>query len=170
MVLPPAHQSFEALPSHMSPVDSLAAKKLAKWNLILAKIGPDRANAHQWDWEANNYLPRYEYQPIDSITDIWDEWASGLNGFMSIRDMTEMWGARWRRNIPSKKAEHSRRNAVVELVVELLKRPRWTIALIRRFLRDRYEDTYKPRAFCDYLKSGSRSGFQSVLVAGGSYA
>lgn len=166
----PPFQNFEAPPpSIIQCTDPLAAAQRAEWSQITSKYGLSFANAHQWDWEDGSFLPQYDYQPVNCITDIWREWTTGLNGYMPVRDLTEAWSAKWRRNIPSKKNEHRRRMFVIDLVTELLKRPRWDISLALRFLKERCEGIYRPRAFSDYLLKSSRAGFQAVLVAAQSF-
>jgi hypothetical protein len=155
-------------PSAAQHVDAITESKHLKWAAITQKFN-QQAGTHEWDWEDGDYLPRYEYQPITCITDVWTEWASGLNGYIPVRDLTERWGARWRRNLPRRKTEGVRRKAIVDLVGELLKRPHWDVALVLRFLKDKYEPTFKPRAFSEHLTKNQRSGFHAVLQAAQSY-
>jgi hypothetical protein len=51
---------------------------------------------------------------------------------------------------------------VVNLVMELSKKPQWGVNLALRFIVDKYEAIYKPRAFCDYL---TRNRVQVMNVA-----
>lgn len=149
--------------------DVLMAAKQLKWTALLEQFGATHVNNHDWDWEDGDFLPRYEYQSVSRITDIWVEWASGLNGFIPVRDLTEKWGPKWRRNLPRKKTESARRKAVVDLINELVKKTRWEVPLALRYLQERYEPLYKPRPFCEYLTKDNRAGFQAVLLAAQSF-
>ena len=45
-------------------------------------------------------------------------------------------------------------------------RPNWDVRLALRFLREKYEVSYSPRKFCDWLKPDN---VQVVLTAAGMY-
>ncbi|KAJ7927222.1 hypothetical protein B0H13DRAFT_2312828 [Mycena leptocephala] len=80
---------------------------------------------HEWEWvtlgkDSNSYLPFYAFQEMDTVTAIWVEWASGLNGFWAVRDLEENWGAKWRRNNQGQKTEMGRRKKVIQLVMGML--------------------------------------------------
>jgi hypothetical protein len=93
---------------------------------------------------------------VTTISDIWIEWAEGVDGFLPVRDLTERWGARWRRNDAGQRTEASRHRKVVDLVNELSLKHLWNVNLALRFLQDRYEPRYKARSFCDYLTKENR--------------
>ncbi|KAJ7668209.1 hypothetical protein B0H17DRAFT_1142560 [Mycena rosella] len=93
--------------------------QLAVWN---GKFDDARLRKHQWEW------------PTSTITAIWDEWASGLNGFLAVRDLEERWGARWRRNNSGQKTEMGRRKKVIQLIEKLAAKPNWNLALALRFI------------------------------------
>jgi hypothetical protein len=82
---------------------------------------------------------------------VWTEWPSGLDGHLPVRELEERWGPKWRRNVTGQRTENGRRKKIVDLVVLLSKQQRWDVALALQFLREKYELTYKPRAFADYL-------------------
>jgi Transcriptional activator of glycolytic enzymes len=146
-----------------------AQAQQAAWLALLTKFGTQQVLKHQWEWSAGGYLPYYRYQPVSQICDIWTEWAEGLNGYLSVRQLTENWGARWRRNEGGQKTEGARRKKVVDLVMELSARPRWNAALALRFLAEKYEAKFKARSFCDYLQKNGGSGYQEVARAALSY-
>ena len=90
--------------------------------MLIQALGESRLRKHPaWDWTGDNWLPHYSYQPVTQISEIWDEWSTGLNGFLSTRELEERWGAKWRRNNPGLKTENGRRKKVIQLVEELSK-------------------------------------------------
>jgi hypothetical protein len=144
-----------------------------KWAALLVKYGREKLDAHEWEWRNGDWLPRYRYQPVDAITDIWTEYVDGLNGCLSTRELKDRWGAKWRRNEGGLKTEAARRTKVVALVERLSAKPNWNVPLALRFLVEKYETSPafvgKVRAFCDYLQKGGGAGFQAVLGAAARY-
>jgi hypothetical protein len=152
------------------------------------KYGDTRLRRHRWEWlssgsKANSYLPYYEYQPASRITDIWEEWTTGLNGFLSTRELEEGWGPSWRRNQRPLKTERSRRKKVVDLILKLESKRNWTTDLALRFTRERYEMARDSngkllyptaRSFADYLQkkaeAGKLNGWAEVLFESNSYS
>jgi hypothetical protein len=143
--------------------------KEEKWAQLTARFDESRLRQHVWEWVSKDkdWLPVYKYQPVTTISDIWVEWAEGVGGFLSVRDLTECWGARWRRNDAGQRTESSRRKKVIDLVTELSSKHLWDVNLALRFLHDLYEPTYKARSFCDYLTKENR---KAVLCAAISYS
>lgn len=136
--------------------------QLTRWNRLLEKYGEARVHKHQWEWIHGEFLPFYLYQPVDCITGYWTEWADGIGGCLSTRELTEVWGAKWRRNNGGQRTECGRRKKVVDLVIALAARPNWDTHLALRFLSEKYEMLYTPRKFCDWLNADH---VQAVLVA-----
>ncbi|KAF8195181.1 hypothetical protein K438DRAFT_2126985 [Mycena galopus ATCC 62051] len=102
------------------------ATQLDAWNKLAARFGGERLRRHQWEWitigkDANSYMEFYTFQHVSKITDIWTEWASGLNGFLAIRDMEETWVARWRRDNSGLKTEMRRRKKMIRWLTKLLR-------------------------------------------------
>jgi hypothetical protein len=123
-----------------------------------------------WSWEGEKWLPRYTYQTVQKISDIWEEWSYGLNGYLSTRELEEGWGAKWRRNNSGLKTENGRRKKVVQLITDLSQKQGWNTQLALRFLQDRYEGSFKtPRKFCEYLQAKSNAGYHDVLHAADTY-
>jgi Transcriptional activator of glycolytic enzymes len=141
------------------------------WQALIQVYGEPKLQKHPaWEWTGDNWLPRYSYQPVTQLSEIWDEWSTGLNGFLSTRELEEGWGAKWRRNNPGLKTENGRRKKVVQLVEELSRKPGWSIKLALRFLQDKYEGTFKsPRKFCEYLQARKNVGYHEVLAAANMY-
>jgi hypothetical protein len=58
----------------------------------------------------NHYIPIYFYQYlyllVHTISKVWTEWSSGLNGHLPVRELEDRWGPRWRRNVPSQRTEN----------------------------------------------------------------
>jgi Transcriptional activator of glycolytic enzymes len=140
-----------------------------KWALLVAKFSDSQLRRHQWEWTGGDWLPYYRYKPVAQISDIWLEWSDGVEGFLSVRALTEGWGARWRRNDAAMKTEASRRKKVVDLITQLCGKPRWDVQLALRFLVERYEPRYKARAFCEYLQKNKGAGCEEVMAAAASY-
>jgi hypothetical protein len=63
----------------------------------------------------------------------------------------------------------ARCKVIVDLVSELLKKPNWDLPLTLRFLQQKYEPSFKARAFSEFLTKGNHAGFQEVLKAAMSY-
>ena len=126
-------------------------------------------SSHEWDWEDGDYLPHYEYQPVSHITDVWTEWASGLNGYIPVQDLMERWGPKWRRNVAHRKMESAHHKVIVDLICELSKKLNWDLPLALHFLQQKYELTFKACAFSKFLTKGNHIGFQEVLKAAKGY-
>jgi hypothetical protein len=129
-------------------LSSLEEERVRQIDLIKAlsdKYGVERISKHQFEWARyatgpvkEEWLPFYTYRKGISIREIWEEWADGLDGHLSVRQLTEGWGARWRRNVQGQKTEASRRKHITELITKLSQKPNWTTALALRFLEDEY--------------------------------
>ena len=143
----------------------------SSWDLLVARFGEFKLRNHTPEWveSATTWLPFYRFQPAMKIIDIWKEYDEGVGGFLSVRDLNAMWGAKWRRNIAGLKTEAARRNKVVELVEKLAKQPHWDVAHALRFIQDRYQGKMTPRAFCDFLQANRGAGIISALHSAESY-
>jgi hypothetical protein len=160
------------LSSTGSAMDLGLSDRQQQWDALTDRFSIERLQAHGWEWVSGEFLPIYAFQPITRITEIWDEHAAGLNGFLAVRDLDERWQARWRRNVNTLRMENCRRKKVVTLVETLARKPNWSVNLALRFLRDKYEthpDLKKPRMFCEYLQKGGGSGMKNVLVVAQNY-
>lgn len=143
-----------------------------QWTSLVDRFGVERLLKHGWEWVSGNYLPLYTFQPVTRITEVWDEYVAGLNGFLAVRDLDERWQARWRRNISTLRTENCRRKKITALVETLARKPNWSVNLALRFLREKYEthpDLKKPRTFCEYLQKGGGTGTKDVLAAAANY-
>jgi hypothetical protein len=138
------------------------AAQLVKWDALIEKYGDARVQKHQWEWVKGDFVPYYIYPSVSQITEYWAEWADGIGGFLSTRELTEAWGAKWRRNNGGQRTECGRRKKVTDLVTMLAGRPNWSVNLALRFVSDKYEPLYTPRKFCDWLTA---QNVQSVFVA-----
>ena len=145
--------------------------KAQKWALMVEKYGDARLRKHLWDFVDNEYLPHYNFHPLVRIADIWAEWTDGIDGYMSVRQLDEGWGARWRRNVGAKKTEYGRRKKIVDLVVWLVaNKPRWDTDLALRFLTEQFQPRFKTaRSFSDYLTPDNGPGYTEVRNAAATY-
>ena len=139
-----------------------------QWNALTARFREDWLWRHEWEWVSNDLLPFYSFQPVSSITEIWEEHTKGLNGYLAVHDLDEQWGPCWRRNRNGLRTENCCRKKIVTLVEQLLKKKNWNVALTLQFLREKYESHLtltKPRAFCNYLQKSSGVGMAEVVAA-----
>lgn len=155
-------------PSSLTDTVPSSVSQLAAWSLLALQYSEARLRRHQWEWieKTNTFLPHYAFQPVKKITDIWTEWASGLNGFLSVRELTEGWNAKWKRDLRAIKSEWGRRSKVIGLVEKLAAKPNWNLELALQFIRDVYEtDSSFPtvRSFCDYLQSSKANNADTVF-------
>lgn len=143
-----------------------------QWTSLVDRFGVEQLLKHSWEWVSGDYLPLYTFQPVNRITEVWDEHAAGLNGFLAVRDLDERWQARWRRNINTLRTENCRQKKITALVETLARKPNWNVNLALRFLCERYEthpDLKKPCVFCEYLQKRGGSGNKEVLAAAANY-
>ena len=162
----PPLSNFTSHPTPQQPPkyqgQPMTPAQLTKWNYLTGKYGEGRVHKHSWEWIHGDFLPVYVYQSVNVITDYWTEWTEGMGGYLSTRELTEAWGAKWRRNNGGQRTECGRRKKVIDLVMELSTRSGWNVQLALRFLTDKYGELYTPRKFCDWLKP---ENVQVVLVA-----
>ncbi|GBE83165.1 hypothetical protein SCP_0502120 [Sparassis crispa] len=94
---------------------------------------------------------------------VWkQEWTDGLGGHISVRELTEKWGNCWRLNDAGLKTEGGHRKKIIDLITELLQKPRWSIQLVLRFFNEKYGH-YRVRSFADYLTKHGGAGRREVL-------
>lgn len=140
------------------------------WDELTTRFKEERLRRHTWEWVSGGLLPFYTFQPVSRITDIWEEHANGLNGYMAVRDLDEHWGARWRRNRDGQRTENCRRKKVVHLIERLALKTNWGVKLALRFVREKYEaNGTTPRAFCTYLQKNSGAGIEEVMAMSNSF-
>ncbi|PPQ70700.1 hypothetical protein CVT25_010617 [Psilocybe cyanescens] len=135
---------------------------------LIIKFGSEQISCHQFEWiksktnsVSDEWLPFYKYDlNVRTLVDIWNEYTEGLHGNLSVRQLTERWGARWRRNNQGQKTEATRRKIITTLITKLSQKPNWTVDLALRFLNERYpipSSTPKylnnPRAFITHLQN-----------------
>lgn len=130
-----------------------------------SRYGEVRFRKHAPKWVDGDWLPHYQYLSADAIWDYWLEWKEGVDGFISVEELTTTWGAKWRRNMPPLKTENTRRMKVINLILELSNRPRWNVNLVRRFITEKYASQFRARAFADYLKTNRAA----VVAAAAAY-
>lgn len=168
---PSPHTNFTNISAEQQPCpkyqgQAMTPIQLSKWNSLIVKYGEARVYKHSWEWTHGDFLPFYVYQSVDRVTDYWTEWTEGIEGYLPTRELTEVWGAKWRRNNGGQRTECGRRKRVIDLMTTLSARPNWNINLAIRFLSEKYEKAYTPRKFCDWLKP---ENVQAVLVAAVTY-
>jgi hypothetical protein len=129
------------------------------------RYGIARFQKHSPEWLGGDWVPHYKYASADAIWDYWVEWKEGVNGFLVVEELTTTWGAKWRRNNSALKSENTRRMRVINLILELSKKPNWSIKLVQRFITEKYASYFRARAFADFLGK-SRA---AVITAANSY-
>jgi hypothetical protein len=135
---------------------------------MAAKYDDARLQKHVWDFVDNEFLPHYNFRPqVARIAEVWTEWTVGIDGYMSVRELDEGWGARWRRNVGAKKTEYGRRKKIIDLVLWLVaNKPRWDADLALHFLTDQFQPHFKSaRSFSDYLTPDNGPGYTEVRNA-----
>jgi hypothetical protein len=162
------------------------SKQLAAITDLEAKYSVEGMSHHQFEWSRSTseghedeWLPIYMYwRPLSkntspSVEEIWREWAFGLDGCLSVSELTAGWGARWRRNNSASKTEATRRKKIIALIETLAKKPNWNSELALRFLKDRYPIPTRTvshlkttRAFIDHLQ---KNGMEEILSNSSSY-
>jgi len=100
--LPPA----SVTPSQTSSADLNARQQ--KWDALTGQFDTKQLQRHSWEWVSEEFLPVYTFQPVTHITEIWDEHAAGLNGFLAVHDFDKHWQAHWRQNINTLRTENCR--------------------------------------------------------------
>lgn len=145
--------------------------KATKWNEMVVKYGDARLRNHLWDFTDGEFLPHYSFRPLIQISEVWTEWTEGIDGCLSLRELEEGWGARWRRNVGAKKTEYGRRKKIADLVGWLVtNKPRWNTRLAIQFLTDRFQPRFKSaRRFSDFLTRENGAGLTEVKNAAQSY-
>ena len=132
----------------------------------MAKFGYHRLMKHKWEWVDGDYLPFYEFKCKPTILQVWTEWAEGWDGHLSVCELTEHWGASWRRNIGGKKTEFGRRKKVVDLIETLAKRTRWNLSRALRFIEDNYSGRFdSARKFHQFLSQGGEAEVLATATA-----
>jgi Transcriptional activator of glycolytic enzymes len=171
---PAAVDPYQALlPSPLTPNQPATTLSRAEtpdvtaWKVLIHRFGEPRIRKHQWEWvtSSQSWLPHYRFKAVQKITHIWTEYSDGLDGCLSVRELNVTWGPKWKRNIAGLKSEATRRKKLVDLIEKLATKHRWDTKLALRFVRERYEAKYTPRAFCDYL----HKSLSDVLKAAESY-
>jgi len=76
-----------------------------------------------------------------------------MGGFLPTRELTEVWGAKWRRNNGGQRTECGRRKRVVDLTMALSSQLNWDIKLVLQFLGEKYEPLFTSKKFSDWLIS-----------------
>ncbi|KAK7028398.1 hypothetical protein R3P38DRAFT_923774 [Favolaschia claudopus] len=156
---PPTTISSSFLDPPITTTSGHTATQISAWNTLAIKYSDQRLRRHQWDWveKTNSFLPRYTFQRVLKITDIWTEWIEGIGGFLSIRDLNNTWAARWRTGTQTLKNEYGRRKKVIDLINRLAEKPNWNVELALRFIREVYEQDTKTFPTIDHVLSSDET-------------
>jgi hypothetical protein len=75
LLFTPSTPSAAILTSTTRTGSSFSVAQTAAWNLLALRYTDARLRRHQWDWveKTNSFLPKYTFQPVPRITDIWTE-------------------------------------------------------------------------------------------------
>ncbi|KAK6984724.1 hypothetical protein R3P38DRAFT_3451992 [Favolaschia claudopus] len=108
------HTPVLPLPSTTPPLSTLTpGSPEERQQFYFQRYGAEHFRKHSPEWVDGNWLPRYKYSSVDVIWEYWVEWKEGVDGFISVEELTTTWGAKWRRNIPALKNENTRRMRVI---------------------------------------------------------
>lgn len=147
---------------------SLRDQQLIGIRELIKKFGSNKISKHQFEWVSSykttipdGWLPIYKYNTnVKTIRDIWTEFADGVDGQFSVRQLEDNWGARWRRNVHGQKTEATRRNVITNIITSLAQKPRWTVQLALEYLDYQYPiqpngpvHLRSPRSFITYLQN-----------------
>ncbi|KAJ8456623.1 hypothetical protein ONZ45_g18649 [Pleurotus djamor] len=147
-----------------------------------SKLPVERLCRHIFRWvrkpKNSEWLPQYKWwipeKPNTSPTvrDIWTEYADGMDGQLSIRQLNSVWMARWKGNEGKMKAQGSRRQKVINLIEALVAENTWESTRALAFLEDQYpiptheiEYLKTTRAFIDALQKTGGTLFQDIITA-----
>ncbi|KAI3998399.1 hypothetical protein EV122DRAFT_256823 [Schizophyllum commune] len=92
------------------------------------QFSAERVRRHIWTWVVSNsrkypdgWVPHYEFKNIQrlDIHGVWSEFASRLDGMLSVRELEETWGTRRRAGNRTVSTERSRRGKIYDLVHHL---------------------------------------------------
>ncbi|KAJ3492579.1 hypothetical protein NLJ89_g11203 [Agrocybe chaxingu] len=127
-----------------------------------AKVDPAKLKNHMFEWcpKRDEWLPLFTdfWKPskagAPTPLQIWKEHTEGMDGFMSIEQLTEHWGARWKRNEARLRTESARRGRVVELIKKLSSQPNWNVEKAR---------------FIEYLQKKGAGNIDLIINASSTY-
>ncbi|KAJ8488942.1 hypothetical protein ONZ45_g13777 [Pleurotus djamor] len=159
------------------------ARQLDHIEELEKKFSPERLRHHEFEWvfKTRQWLPKYTWwtpaKSYPTVRQIWEEYAEGKDGQLSVRALTEGWGPDWKRGIRSIKSESSRRKKITDLVEALIeKHKKWSTSLALRFLEEKYpipkaDIPYlkTTRTFIEHLQKPDRTLFNEILTASDVY-
>jgi len=120
---------------------------------------------HEWEYIHDMWVPKYEFQSLRSLEDVWPEWACGLNGFLLVCVLQEKFcKPAWHRSVHSVLTEAGWHQKVVVLIERLAAKPQWNVSTALDFLIRSYGATYTLRSFAKFLEKGGGQNFESVIL------
>lgn len=174
-VSPPSEPSSTSASAAFSPSNMYTTPAIPLDPRVVQELdlrthyGDARFIAHQpWEWKRNELIPSYEFQTVHTIDDVWIEWDQGLNGFISVRELTTKWSTKWRSGSGPKRTEFSRRKTIVDFIHRLAGKPRWDIQRALQFLRERYASR-TAHGFYRYLTEKQKAGEAEAWDAADAY-
>ncbi|KAJ3714713.1 hypothetical protein C8R42DRAFT_726209 [Lentinula raphanica] len=112
---------------------------------IESQLGRDKVIAHNWTWgykaKQADWIPSYSFAKDISRREIWNEFAFGINGQLSVQQLEGRWDTSWHFGDQGKRTELCRRLRLFELVSTLKDRPNWGVDLVFEFLDSTYPIT-----------------------------
>ncbi|PPQ81245.1 hypothetical protein CVT24_009532 [Panaeolus cyanescens] len=145
---------------------TLQAVQIKALTALEKHIDQDQLQKHRFEWVDNEWLPDFDsfWSPhvgaSPSLEEIWKEHNKGIQGRLSIKQLREHWGTRWRRKRGGVKTEEGRRRKVVNLIEKLIAQPGWTEETAFKFMREKYPLSSKSSSI--HLKS-TRAFIQHYL-------
>jgi len=153
------------------------AQQMKAISALEAKVSVEKLQWHEFLWVNNAWLPHITefWKPspttMPSYDELWQEYDTGIGNRLSLCQLTNIWGARWKRNIASLKVEGSRRLKFVTLVEGLCKKVNgWTPENALEYLNRTYpidssstnRTTFRSsQAFMDWLQK--KGVFEEVV-------
>lgn len=146
-------------------IDPIIQQQQAQQQELIAKYGHEKFLRHQpWTWKGGELRPTYDFQEASTIRDVWNEWSEGLNGYLPVRVLTEVWATKWRSGSDSKRTAFSRRKKIIDIVEKLAHKPRWSVDMALRFLEKTY-GKLSAQQFIKFLSSAKEAGETQVMNA-----
>ena len=101
-----------------------------------------RRHTFTWDSHRREWVPIYAFyvrpSGAASVKDVWHEHIFGIDGQLSVRQISAHWGTRWRRNSDGLKTEQSRRKKITDLMDKLTNTKKWEEDRAITFIEDAF--------------------------------
>ncbi|KIJ53099.1 hypothetical protein M422DRAFT_42905 [Sphaerobolus stellatus SS14] len=109
------------------------------------------------------------YDPGRSLQDIWVEWSKGINSYLPLRTLMQVFNKpAWHRSNKDAMTEAVRRAHLGKLIECLIQKPHWNPDCALGFLSNTY-GKMTPKNYCRYLAKDKGKNVEEVLEASMKY-